>query len=71
VRAPDPLRLLLDRTSAVGGLDAQPLGLGDRSQCLGDLACELARRDEDQRGRLAAVARDPLDDRHAEGQRLA
>jgi hypothetical protein len=66
-----PLGLRADTYPAVDRGDLQPADVRDRAELLGDLARELARRGQDQRGGGAAVGMQPLDDRHREGERLA
>ena len=63
--------LLLEADAAVDGGDLEGAGVGQRPQLLDDLAGELARRGEHERGRAAAVGVDAVDHRHAEGERLA
>ena len=71
VRGARLLRLRADGHAAVDGRDAQALRLGERPEVGCDLGRELARRDEHERGRLAAGAGRALDERQAEGERLA
>ena len=57
--------------AAVDGGHPQRPGMGERADVVDDLLGELAGGREDQ-GRLAgAVGVEPVDDRHAEGERLA
>ena len=63
---------LLDQAhSAVDGGDPQRAGVGDLAQIGGDLGGELAGRGEDQRGGARPVGGDSIDQRDAEGERLA
>ena len=57
--------------AAVDGGDPQVAGAGDRVELVDDLAGELAgrRQDEGRDGRAAGL--DEIDERHAEGERLA
>ena len=48
-----------------------PCGAPSSVELLGHLQRELAGRDEDERGRRRLVGAEPLDDRQAEGERLA
>ena len=64
-------RLLGDAGAAVDGADLERPGVGDRVDLVDDLGRELARRREDQRRGARAVGLDAVDDRHAEGERLA
>jgi hypothetical protein len=65
------LGLGLEADAAVHDGDRQRPGLHDGLQLVDDLAGELARRGEHERGRPACVGGDPVGDRHAEGERLA
>ena len=63
--------LRAEADAAVDGGDAQSAGLGDRGQLVDDLACQLAGRGEDERREVLRSGLDPVDQRHAEGERLA
>ena len=71
VRALELLRLRADRSAAVGEADLDALRRGERLDLLGDLERELAGRHEHERRRGLAVGGRPLDERDAEGERLA
>jgi hypothetical protein len=57
--------------AAIDGGDPQPASIGDRVQLVDDLARQLAGRGEDEGGGVLGAALDPLDQRDAEGERLA
>ena len=59
------------RRAAVGDADADALRRGERRELVGDLERELAGRHEHERGRRLPVGRRALDERQAEGERLA
>jgi hypothetical protein len=63
--------LIAHRGAAVDGDDADPLGLPQGLQLLGDLDGQLAGGRHDERRRAAAAGRDALDDGDAEGGGLA
>jgi hypothetical protein len=63
--------LLLEADAAVDGAHAEVAGGGQRLQLVDDLGGELARRSEHERGRARCVGRHTVDDRRAEGERLA
>ena len=65
------LRLLGDRDAAVDGGHPESLDLGQGLDGLGHLGAELPSRDEHERAGAPALGREALDDRDAEGQRLA
>ena len=71
VRALRVAGLLLEADAAVDGGDAEVAGARQRAQLVDDLAGELARGGEDERRRAAGVGRDAVDERDAEGERLA
>ena len=71
VRALRVARLLLEADAAVDGGDGEVARPRDRAQRVDDLAGELTRGGEHERRRAAGVGGDPVDDRHAEGERLA
>jgi len=63
--------LLVDSGAAVDGRDRERPGVRGLAQLLDDLGGQLARRREDQRRRAARLGGGALDQRQAEGQRLA
>ena len=65
------LDLHADRGAAVDDLDAQALDLGERPDVSRDLDRQLARRHENECARPGVRPGRALDDRHAEGERLA
>ena len=71
VGASRPLGLPLETDAAVDGGDREGSGGGDVVQLVDDLHGELARRHEDQRRRAAVAGLDQVDERGAEGERLA
>ena len=71
VRALRVAGLLLEADAAVDGGHAQAAGARQRAQLVDDLAGQLARGGEDERRRAARVGRDAVDQRGAEGERLA
>ena len=71
VRMSGPLGLRPEPDAAVDRGDLQAAHVGDRPEVLGHLTRELARRNQDERTRAAAVRDEALDDRDGERQRLA
>ena len=71
VGAAGELGLALDAHAAVDGGDAEAAGLRDVAGVVDDLAGELARRGEHERGGPRVVRRQALEDRQDEGERLA
>ena len=71
VRAVGLLGLVVEADSAVGGGHPQAACSSQRLQHLAHLGGQLAGRDQHQRGRGGAVRVDSLDQRDAEGERLA
>jgi len=71
VRPLELLRLCGDRSAAVGEAHLDALRRCERLDIPCDLERELAGRHEDERGRGLAVGGGPLDERNAEGERLA
>ena len=63
--------LLLEADAAVDGGHAQVAGARQRAQLLDDLGGQLARGGEHERRRAARVGREAVDQRYAEGERLA
>jgi hypothetical protein len=71
VRLSSALHLVAEADAAVDGGDPERPGMGERADVVDDLPGELPGRGEDE-GRLAGAVRfEPVDDRHAEGERLA
>jgi hypothetical protein len=71
VGAAGVLRLALDADAAVDGGDGQALGLGDVAGVVDDLAGELTRGGEDERGGPRVAGLQALEDREDERERLA
>ena len=71
VRAARLLDLRADRRAAVDGRDAQALRLGERAEVVGNLDRELTGRYEHERAGAGVRADGALDERQAEGERLA
>ena len=71
VGAAGELRLALDAHAAVDGGDGEAAGLGDVAGVVDDLAGELARRGEHERGGALVARAQALEDRQDEGERLA
>ena len=71
VRALRVAGLLLEADAAVDGRHAEVARPRQRPQLVDDLRGELARGGEDERRRPLRVGRDAVDQRHAEGERLA
>jgi hypothetical protein len=71
VGAPRRLALRSEADAAVDGGDSQPAAVGDGAQLLDDLARQLPGGGEDESPRVPCVGLDPLDQRNAEGERLA
>ncbi len=65
------LGLALDAGAAVDGRDRERAGVRDRAQLLDDLTGQLARRHEHECGGARVGGLDAVDERHAEGERLA
>ena len=63
--------LRCEADAAVDGGDAEAAALGERGELVDDLAGELPSGGEDQRLRAPVAAVDEVDQRHAEGERLA
>ena len=63
--------LLLEADAAVDGGHAELANPRQRAQLVDDLAGQLARGGEDQGRRPAGIGRDAVDERSAEGERLA
>jgi hypothetical protein len=63
--------LLLEADAAVDRLDAQVARLGDEAELVDDLGGQLARRSEDQRRGALGRGIETVDQRDAEGERLA
>ena len=71
VRGAGVLDLLVEADAAVDGGDVEAARGGQRARLLDDLADELARRGEHERGRAAGVRLEHVDDRRGERDRLA
>ena len=65
------LDLLVEADAAVDGGDVQAPGGGQRARLFDDLADELTRRGEHERGGLARRRVEHVEDRRGEGDRLA
>jgi len=65
------LGLCAEWDAAVDGRDPQPLRLGERTEVGCDLGRKLTRGDEDERRGASVRLRGALDERQAEGERLA
>ena len=68
---PRGLDLRAEADAAVDGGDRSRASLGDGLQLVDDLARQLAGRGEDQGAEVPRAGLDAVDQRHAEGERLA
>ena len=71
VRAPGKLGLARESRPAVDGGHGESAGMRDVVKLVDDLGGELAGRREDERRRTPLRVGEPVDDRQAEGERLA